>query len=236
VLVAPYAGMREGSMKSFTAAEIGQHCNANKAAAHEISEYFRWDFEQWRTKLLEHINLPRAQNLVPNLELRQIEQVDSLRLNAFITDESIHSVDAAAIIGLTVQTHVLGHLLSWLETSKIDEQQFPDAVVLRWCKRNNLIFQDTATKAAPVAGPPSDLEWVKKAQSRANEIIKRQRKLDLYPNQIAIADEIANEFRAACIFGADDKPLSGAYIKRHALKGITSAQDKQKSTTISRGK
>jgi len=36
--------------------------------------------------------------------------------------------------------------------------------------------------------------------------------------------------------GADGKPLSGATIKRHALKGISSAQDKQLSTSPRRGK
>jgi hypothetical protein len=94
---------------------------------------------------------------------------------------------------------------------------------------------DTATPAL-VAGSSDNLEWVEKAQSRAREIIKRQRKLDLYPDQIDIADEIATEFRAAGIFGADEKPLSGATIKRHALKGISSAQGKQQSTPIRRGK
>lgn len=79
-------------------------------------------------------------------------------------------------------------------------------------------------------------EWVGKARQRAGEIIERQRAKDLYPSQIDIADEIAKEFRAAGILGAEGKPLSGGYIKRQALKGITSAVIKQLSTQTGQSK
>jgi hypothetical protein len=68
------------------------------------------------------------------------------------------------------------------------------------------------------------------------QIIKRQKSRDYYPSQIHIADEIAKKFRADGFFGSSGKPLSGEYIKRWALKGITSEQSKQLSTTTSRGK
>jgi hypothetical protein len=81
-------------------------------------------------------------------------------------------------------------------------------------------------------------EWKKKAQILARKIIKRHKEKDLYPNQMAIADQIANEFRKAepQVVGAGGKPLTGAYIKRHALKGISSEQGKQLSTATRRGK
>ena len=74
------------------------------------------------------------------------------------------------------------------------------------------------------------------ARTRAAEIIKRQHARDLYPQQIDIADEIARDFRRDGVMGVDGKPLSGAYIKRHALRGITSAKGKQLSTLIRGGK
>ena len=101
-------------------------------------------------------------------------------------------------------------------------------------------LQDTTPSPAPVvadsasAGNGDALK--SKARVRAFEIIDRQRAKDLYPSQETIADEIAKEFRAADLVGADGKPLSGATIKRHALKGISSAIGKQLSTTIRRGK
>lgn len=96
---------------------------------------------------------------------------------------------------------------------------------------------DTETPPPVVAESASgNDEWKAKVKVRAAEIIERQRKRDCYPSQIAIADEIAKEFRAAGIVGADSKPLSGAYIKRHALAGISSAQGERLSTSIRRGK
>jgi len=86
---------------------------------------------------------------------------------------------------------------------------------------------------APVV---ADGQWVSKAQTRAREIVKESRDRDLYPSQEAIGDKIAADFRRDGIVGADGKPLTGATIKRHALKGISSATGKQLSTTIARGK
>lgn len=79
-------------------------------------------------------------------------------------------------------------------------------------------------------------DWKAKAQSRAAEIITHQKAKDLYPSQQHIADQIAREFRDAGVVGADGKPLTGAYIKRHALQGITSAVGKRLSTSNRRGK
>lgn len=94
-----------------------------------------------------------------------------------------------------------------------------------------------ATPAPVVADSADDGEaWKAKARERADEIIKRQRAKDLHPSQEDIADEIAREFRADGVMGAGGKPLTGAYIKRHALKGISSAQNRQLSTSIRRGK
>lgn len=89
-----------------------------------------------------------------------------------------------------------------------------------------------AAKPAPVA----DGEWITQAQARAREIIKESKEHGRYPSQVDISDRIAAEFRKSEIFGSDGKPLAGAYIKRHALKGISSAKGKQLSTTIGRGK
>lgn len=95
----------------------------------------------------------------------------------------------------------------------------------------------TEPQAVPVADSADDGDaWKAKARERAGEIIKRQRAKDLYPSQEDIADEIAREFRADGVVGAGGKPLTGAYIKRHALKGVSSTQNRQLSTSIRRGK
>lgn len=78
--------------------------------------------------------------------------------------------------------------------------------------------------------------WKEEARARAYKIIERDRRKSLYPNQELIADEIARDFRRDGVHGAGGKPLTGAYIKRHALTSISSAQGKQLSIENSRGK
>ncbi len=110
---------------------------------------------------------------------------------------------------------------------------------LAWAKRNNLVVSNEATtkpvKRVPVPGGVTPT-WKSDAVKRATEIIERQRAKDLYPSQTDIADEIAKEFRAAGVMGAGGKPMRGTYIKRHALKGVSSESGKLRSTTIVRGK
>lgn len=65
--------------------------------------------------------------------------------------------------------------------------------------------------------------WKRQARDRAEEIILEQANRDLYPSQEAVADQIAREFRKSGIVGSGGKPLTGSYIKRHALKGISSS-------------
>ena len=110
--------------------------------------------------------------------------------------------------------------------------------------RGGLHPEDGAPLGEPEHSPAVPKEagerraWIALAKTKAQEIIKRQRAKDLHPSQIAIADEIARAFRTATpqIVGTVGTPLTGAYIKRYALKGISSAQGSQQSTAIGRGK
>lgn len=94
--------------------------------------------------------------------------------------------------------------------------------------------------AAPVVTPlvQAQDEWIALAQTEARKIIKRQAACDLFPSQTSIADEIADDFRKRDppVVGAEGKPLCGASIKRHALRGISSGNNRQQSTTKHRGK
>lgn len=92
---------------------------------------------------------------------------------------------------------------------------------------------------APVEVGAVEVEnWKEIARTKAQAIIKRDYEKDLFPSQLNIADEIAEEFRNAKpqVVGVGGKPLTAAYIKRHALKNISSELGKQLSTPASRGK
>ena len=95
----------------------------------------------------------------------------------------------------------------------------------------------TETEAALVrSGVAKATDWKDKAQVLAWEIIAERKTKDLYPSQENLGDEIAARFREDGIVGTAGKPLKGAYIKRRALKGISSEQGKQLSTSIRQGK
>jgi len=95
-----------------------------------------------------------------------------------------------------------------------------------------------AAEPAPavVPKPSGDEAWKEQARAAAVAIVKRDAARDRYPPQSRIADEVASDLRKRGVFGPDGKPLSGGTIKRHALRGISSATKKAQSTTITRGK
>lgn len=83
---------------------------------------------------------------------------------------------------------------------------------------------------------PAEPEWKKLVQIEINSYIKLMREKGLFPNQKALGDHGARYLRELGIYGASGKPLSGSYITRHALKGISSAFGKAKSTLIGQSK
>ena len=92
---------------------------------------------------------------------------------------------------------------------------------------------------APVPAVPvlaSEENWKEQAQNAARERLKRAAVCDLYPSQNDIADGVAADLRKRSVFGSGGKPLTGSTIKRHALKGISSATKKSHSITVKRGK
>lgn len=129
--------------------------------------------------------------------------------------------------------------LDWLAGHGLEPSRF----IAAWCKANGVKIEGAAptprADAAPQAAAPEAKaapEWQTLAQKRAREIIREYKQKGWYPPQGAIADTIASEFRRDSIMGSDGKPLSGATIKRHALKGISSAIGRQLSTSPRRGK
>lgn len=113
-----------------------------------------------------------------------------------------------------------------------------EAQIEKLVQQYSTISEQTATPASVVAENASDGDepWKEKARAHACEIIKRDGAKDLYPSQVHVADEIAKQFRLNGVKGVDGKPLTGAYIKRHALKGISSAQSKLVSTVMRQSK
>jgi hypothetical protein len=121
------------------------------------------------------------------------------------------------------------------------------AALLELVAQNKLRPRQTAIPSHPAEATPTaeltarpvtrqEADWKTHAREVALAILKRAAKQDLYPPQDRVADEVAEDLRSRRIFGADGKPLTGSTIKRHALRGISSAAKKALSTTRVQGK
>jgi len=95
-------------------------------------------------------------------------------------------------------------LPEFMQAAGTEPQAGQDAPVVE-ATVSKLPARKADTDPATVGGP----SWEPMAVKRAIEINERQRKKDLYPPQIDIADEVAKAFRAAGVVGTGGKPLTG---------------------------
>jgi hypothetical protein len=130
-------------------------------------------------------------------------------------------VDLPEFVAWAVKRNIIDMPLEFVAIAATEPQAAPATSIVTHARLDNESHVDS---------------WKDKARVRAAEIIERQRARDLYPNRIDIAEDIAKEFRKEGIFGVSGKPLTGETIKRHALKGISSANVKQLSTSNTSGK
>jgi hypothetical protein len=124
--------------------------------------------------------------------------------------------------------------LARLDRGEAGAQAVREAALER--ERKRLLEPKQPPKKPTHRAPASNEALFEQARKSAIELIESYRKRDLYPNLETIADQVANEFRKSGLTGAMGKPVTGAYLKRHALKGISSATVKQLSTAKRRGK
>ena len=85
-------------------------------------------------------------------------------------------------------------------------------------------------KPAPAGGAVED--WQEAARDEAKRIrTDRAARLGTAPSLEVLGDEVARVFRSRGVTGPNGHPLTGTYIKRHALQGhgITSPADKLRS-------
>lgn len=94
---------------------------------------------------------------------------------------------------------------------------------------------DTPKRAAPRL-PRQGSDWKAQAQAIAWQIIERDRARRLYPSQMLVAEAVERECRERGIVGPAGTPLGATYIKRHALKGITSGAAERRTPRKQRGK
>lgn len=79
-------------------------------------------------------------------------------------------------------------------------------------------------------------KWKDLAREEARRFIAQQRERNLYPNQVIVAETVAKLFTKHKTTGPAGLPLTAAYIKRHALKGICSGAGKLRDIAGHRSK
>lgn len=152
---------------------------------------------------------------------------------------------ARPVIAASLLSRVQGALAVHLTGDVAPLARVADEEIARWyaakiggAKPAPKTLRRIGTPAVAAAEPPrrQNPDWMGAAIKRAHEIIARDRERDLYPSQTLIAEEIAREFRAGGVEGSMGKPLTGAYIKRYALRGIQSGAPSPRSSSNRRGK
>jgi hypothetical protein len=106
----------------------------------------------------------------------------------------------------------------------------------RWAAHMGFDCGLGANTTATAKASPLDEAWKEEARTQARAIIERQAATDWHPNLVVIADEIAKEWRKLGKFGTKGMPLSGGYIKRHALQGHGIGNNRKTIFSTSKGR
>ena len=89
-------------------------------------------------------------------------------------------------------------------------------------KHHEAVGNETCVTEIVQSQDPSEMlcDWREYAQKYGQEYKDEQIQRGRHPSQMSIAEYLETRFRNEKISSRSNKPLSAAYIKRHALKGI----------------
>lgn len=125
--------------------------------------------------------------------------------------------------------------LDWAESQKIVVHALYRIEVLKLKDTLNGINATKSESRMP-RKEKSEPDWISKARVLAMSYREKLLDKDLHPSVTNIADWVAEELRSKGIYGAQGTPLSGATIKRHALAGMSTQQEKLKAIPKQWGK
>jgi hypothetical protein len=117
---------------------------------------------------------------------------------------------------------------AWLRTPMADfeRQVFERQELAAWVAatggQSAYQFDKPTAATAPIEYRTGEARWSPIAKAMALEIIERDRQFERFPNHMEIAYEIEEKFAKLGLIGIEGKPITAAYIKRHALRGIDS--------------
>ena len=196
-----------------------------------VRKAYQADYKSWLQK--DQWNVVEAAMLLAGFEPEAFPNGDSHYSDLASQTDGIHRLIADDISAKKLSfKNPPGIWIAWFKQTGLPLPSELDGVLFR---QNHQTPPAVPVVTVGASGGNGE-GWKEMACVEARKIIEQRRTQDLYPSQETIADEIAKKFRADGVMGAGGKPLTGAYIKRHALKGISSARGKQLSTPMRRGK
>lgn len=118
---------------------------------------------------------------------------------------------------------------------------------VRYAKHHGMLGPPEPEASPAPAAPPSEPEpqatrvkpepaWIDEARRVAKAYITDRKGRDLYPTLLHVAQHVAEVLRGRKVYGPSGKPLSAAYIKRHALGPVKNSTGNGESTRAGQGK
>jgi hypothetical protein len=201
-----------------------------RAAWHECllnGRPINWEF--WVLKMPK-LSLLQASLLMNGLDpgiKRDITNMDADVKKAM--DDSERLAALASALGIVALSPT--EWLDWADHNKMVVHALYRIEVL---KLNALV--DTSSESSKPRKQKSEPTWIAEAQKLAKYYIENQLAYDRHPSLLTVGDHVAEQLRGRGIFGPQGKPLRGETIKRHALAGMSTQQNKLKDISKQWGK
>ena len=187
------------------------------------------DWEFWVRKMPK-LSLSQASVLMNGLDpgiKRDKTNIDADVKKAMDDSERLASLATALGIDALSPTE----WLDWADHNKMLVHAIYRIEVL---KLSPLI--DTTSDSSSLRKQKSESEWLAAAQKLAKSYIEKELASNRHPSLLNIGDHVAAQLRSRGIFGSQGKPLRGETIKRHALGGMSTQQNKLKDIQKQWGK
>ena len=226
--------------KEFTI-ELAAKLMAGGIEAQDVNKLYEDELKCLKKRLLD------AYAIAIRSYQKMFESDDSITYQEQNSAGAIKSVKMQACERITKLDPQWATMYEWLKSGSatIEHQLFEREELRRWVNENNIPtkyqFADAPTvdsNATVNVTKLADYAWKEEAREQSRAIIEHQGSKGLHPSLQQIGDEIAKDWRTKKKFGPKGTPLSGAYIKRHALQsqGITIDRSRLIQTSKSRGK
>jgi hypothetical protein len=236
---------RKSELQCIRAVNNGQHGELKplpKPTRNQLREAFKAQrFNWWRGLFSRRVTLDEAAGML--LGFSKVMAMDAKFVDTHKSNARAPRLMSFVLV--TAFTDMRGHVEVALQKKELfadRDGRINSIDLIEWAKEKGYVadevlaawgaYNQSEAGEAGQAGAPAKAEskpgdaWKAEALEKAKNIIARQGEKGLHPNLQIIADEIAKDWRSQRKHGPKGTPLTGAYIKRHALQRTGIAIDR----------